>query len=70
MTPREEAFKALDGRAQRAEQLVREAGEIMVDLIEALRTIAASPVRDNGIHDGTGRTVYEVAKTAILRAKK
>ena len=39
------------------------------DLLAALETILGSPVADNGVYDGSGRTVGEVARAALAKAR-
>ena len=39
------------------------------DLLDALRTLRHSVVADNGMHDGSGRTVAEFIDTAIAKAE-
>lgn len=42
-----------------------DATELNAKLREALIRIASSPVASNGMHDGSGETVADVAKKAL-----
>ena len=50
-------------------ELGRERG-LRVNAVAALKIVLGSPVHDNGVHDGTGRTVGDVIRAVIAEAER